>query len=202
MQTTKLYRPVNKVELDLIQQTDWKKFPPRLPDQPIFYPVTNQAYASQITKEWNLPSYKNGFVTEFELSSDYLSKFKVEKVGLDHFTELWVPAEELEEFNAQIIGAIKVIEAYHSHPENQYIMVADVFKMQEEHVVAFEFINKDSNFEINENSKIENYSLQNYLEMPRKLKSNGEVDMETFIVKFKERYEVNPLHENKVYLLT
>ena len=112
METTKLYRPVNKVELELIQDSKWKKFPPRLPEQPIFYPVTNQEYASQITREWNLPSYKNGFVTEFELSKKYLSKFKVEKVGLDHHTELWVPAEELEEFNSEIIGQISVVEAY------------------------------------------------------------------------------------------
>jgi hypothetical protein len=107
VETIKLYRPVNKAELILIQETGWIKFPPRLPDQPIFYPVTNQDYASQITTEWNLRSYKNGFVTEFELSNKYLSKFKVEKVGLDHHTELWVPAEELEEFNGETLIELK-----------------------------------------------------------------------------------------------
>ena len=67
MQIT-LYRPVNKDELMLIEQSNWKAFPPRLPGQPIFYPVLNQAYASQITKEWNIPTYGNGYVVKFDIS--------------------------------------------------------------------------------------------------------------------------------------
>mgnify|MGYP000497865113 CR=1 FL=1 len=188
MNTTKLYRPVNKAELDLIQDSGWKKFPPRLPDQPIFYPVTNQEYASQITTEWNLPTYKNGFVTEFVLSNKYLSKFKVEKVGLDHHTELWVPAEELEEFNSQIIDNIEVVEAYHSNPDNQFVKISDIFKISDEHAIAFEFINKESNFSITENSTIGNHKLKKYLEIPRKLKKNGDIDLETFIVILKNKY--------------
>ena len=201
METTKLYRPVNKVELDLIQESKWKKFPPRLPEQPIFYPVTNQEYASQITREWNLPSYKNGFVTEFELSNKYLSKFKIEKVGLDHHTELWVPAEELEEFNSEIIGQINVVEAYDSNPNNQYVFVKDTFKVKEENVIAFNFINKASNFEITENSMIEDYKLKNYLSIPRKIKEDGEIDLEYFVIMMKDKHEINPIEVNKVYLI-
>lgn len=129
MKTTSLYRPVNKVELDLIADLNWKGFPPRLADQPIFYPVMNQEYASQITVEWNLPSYKNGFVTKFEVDSDYLSKFKVEKVGLDHFLELWVPSEDLEEFNDHIIGKIEVVEAYSSIKNAQYVHVQNILEL-------------------------------------------------------------------------
>ena len=201
METTKLYRPVNRVELDLIQESKWKKFPPRLPEQPIFYPVTNQEYASQITREWNLPSYGNGFVTEFKLSSKYLSKFKIEKVGLDHHTELWVPAEELEEFNSEIIGQINVVEAYDSNPNNQYVFVKDTFKVKEENVIAFNFINKSSNFEITENSMIEDYKLKKYLSIPRKIKEDGEIDLEYFVTMVKDKHEVNPIEVNKVYLI-
>ena len=201
METTKLYRPVNKVELDLIQESKWKKFPPRLPEQPIFYPVTNQEYASQITREWNLPSYKNGFVTEFELSNRYLSKFKIEKVGLDHHTELWVPAEELEEFNSEIIDQINVIEAYDSNPNNQFVFVKDTFKVKEENVIAFNFINKSSNFEITENSMIEDYKLKQYLSIPRKIKEDGEIDLDYFVIMMKDKHEINPIEVNKVYLL-
>ena len=201
METTKLYRPVNKAELDLIQESNWKGFPPRLPDQYIFYPVTNQEYASQITREWNLPSYKNGFVTEFELSKKYLSKFKVEKVGLDHHTELWVPAEELEEFNNEIIDRIKVIEAYDSNPNNQYVLVKDTFNVRDNCAIAFEFINKESNFEITANSKIDRFKLQNYLEIPRKVKPNGELDTETFIVMMEDKFEICPIKEDQIYLL-
>jgi hypothetical protein len=37
----KLYRPVGYKELELIKQSGMKEFPPRLPEQPIFYPVLN-----------------------------------------------------------------------------------------------------------------------------------------------------------------
>ncbi len=49
--TIYLYRPVNQIELDLIEKSCWTRFPPRLPEQPIFYPVMNEEYAIQISKE-------------------------------------------------------------------------------------------------------------------------------------------------------
>ncbi|ADB39255.1 hypothetical protein [Spirosoma linguale] len=110
--TTTLFRPVSKKELDLIEQSNWTKFPPRLHEQPIFYPVTNIEYARQITIEWNVPAYGNGYVTQFEVDSEYLKKYNVENVGGSIHNELWVPAEELDEFNSQIVGPIKVVESY------------------------------------------------------------------------------------------
>lgn len=110
--TTTLFRPVSKKELDLIEQSNWAKFPPRLPEQPIFYPVTNIEYARQITVEWNVPAYGNGYVTQFEVNSDYLKKYAIENVGGPIHNELWVPAEELEEFNNNIVGLIEVVESY------------------------------------------------------------------------------------------
>lgn len=108
MQTTYLYRPVNQKELDLIKDSGWTKFPPRLPEQPIFYPVMNEEYAIQIARDWNVPAYGIGYVTRFAMKSDYLRKFKVENVGGSIHNELWVPAEELDEFNSNIIGLIEV----------------------------------------------------------------------------------------------
>jgi hypothetical protein len=110
--TTTLYRPVNQKELELIKQSGWKAFPPRLPEQPIFYPVTNEAYAVQISKEWNVPAYGVGYVLRFEVDSNYLKKYKVENVGGEKHNELWVPAEELGEFNKHIVGVIEVIGKY------------------------------------------------------------------------------------------
>src|SRR6185369_13190891 len=97
--TTTLYRPVGPTELQLIKDSGWTKFPPRLPEQSIFYPVTNEEYAIQISKEWNVPAYGSGFVTKFEIRSDYLKQFPVKNVGGDIHNEFWVPAERLEEFN-------------------------------------------------------------------------------------------------------
>jgi len=112
MKTTTLYRPVNKKELEKIADSNWLRFPRRLPEQPIFYPVTNIEYARQITVDWNLPAYGNGYVVKFEVKSDYLQKFKVENVGGIIHNELWIPAEELEEFNDNIVGTIKIVETY------------------------------------------------------------------------------------------
>ena len=109
---TTLYRPVAQKELDLIEQSGWTTFPPRLPEQPIFYPVLNLAYARQITVDWNVPAYGTGYVTQFDVRTDYLKKFEVQNVGGKIHDELWVPAEELEEFNRNIVGPIVVVERY------------------------------------------------------------------------------------------
>ncbi len=106
--TTNLYRPVGPTELALIRASGMKAFPPRLPDQPIFYPVLNEDYAIQIARDWNVAASGSGFVTRFAVRSDYLAKFKVETVGSTVHQELWVPAEELEEFNRNIVGLIEV----------------------------------------------------------------------------------------------
>lgn len=115
MPTTTLYRPVGPRELELIEGSGWKAFPPRLPEQPIFYPVTNLAYARQISQEWNVPAKGIGHVVRFEVESSYLSRFPVENVGGAIHDELWVPAEELEEFNAHIVGLIELIELIETH---------------------------------------------------------------------------------------
>ncbi|MBX7225236.1 MAG: ADP-ribosylation/crystallin J1 [Chitinophagales bacterium] len=111
--TTTLYRPVGPQELALIEASGWTKFPPRLPEQPIFYPVTNEAYAIQIAKDWNVPASGSGFVTKFEVDADYVGKFEIQNVGGFMHNELWVPAEELEEFNAHIVGEILVTQSFY-----------------------------------------------------------------------------------------
>jgi len=115
MKLTTLYRPVGQKELELIEQSDFKKFPPRLEWQPIFYPVLNQVYAEQIAFEWNTKdefSGYAGYVTAFDLQDDYLKKFSIQNVGGEIHNELWVPSEELEEFNHQIYGPIRVIKSF------------------------------------------------------------------------------------------
>ncbi len=107
-----LFRPVNQAELDLIIQNDWKKFPPRLPEQAIFYPVLNEAYAEQITREWNVPAFGIGHVLRFELKDDFIQKYEVQKVGLDHHLEYWIPAEDLEGMNRNIVGKIELINTF------------------------------------------------------------------------------------------
>ncbi|HYP75892.1 MAG TPA: hypothetical protein VER12_08060 [Polyangiaceae bacterium] len=108
-----LYRPVGLEELRLIYEADLRAFPPRLPDQPIFYPVLNQPYAAKIAKDWNTKSgSKAGFVTRFEVDDAYATHFDRRIVGSQEHEELWVPAEELAEFNEHIIGSVQIVEAH------------------------------------------------------------------------------------------
>jgi hypothetical protein len=98
--------------LKLIEASGWTAFPPRLEWQPIFYPVMNEDYAIQIARDWNVPESGSGYVTRFAVDSAYLSRFTVQNVGGDLHNELWVPAEELTEFNAHIVGLIEVTQAF------------------------------------------------------------------------------------------
>jgi hypothetical protein len=111
-----LYRPVGVAELGLIADSGFKAFPPRLEIQPIFYPVLNFDYAAQIARDWNTKdpvSGYAGFVTRFEIGDEYATKFEVQTVGTrGRHDELWVPAEELAEFNANIIGKIEVVASF------------------------------------------------------------------------------------------
>jgi hypothetical protein len=110
--TTTLYRPVGPKELALIAQSGFREFPPRLPDQPIFYPVCNEAYAAQIARDWNVPASGAGYVTRFQVSTAFLERYPAQVVGGSEHCELWVPAEELAEFNRQIVGPIEVIAEF------------------------------------------------------------------------------------------
>lgn len=112
MITTTLYRPVGPEELELIRLSDWEAFPPRLPEQPIFYPVTNEDYAIQIARDWNVRDSGSGFVTEFAVDSDFLKRYEIQQVGGRVHKELWVPAEELDEFNRHIVGLINIIHTF------------------------------------------------------------------------------------------
>jgi hypothetical protein len=108
-----LFRPIGLKELGLVYDSGMRAFPPRLPEQPIFYPVTSGTYARQIAKDWNTKAGTlAGFVTRFKVETPYVSKFERRVVGSREHEELWVPAEELAVFNEHIIGAIEVIEAY------------------------------------------------------------------------------------------
>lgn len=109
-----LYRPVGPKELELIAASAYATFPPRLTEQPIFYPVLNFEYAEQIARDWNAttPPYA-GFVTRFEVEQAYAETFEIHTVGGKIHQELWVPAEELEQFNQHIIGKIEVISYYY-----------------------------------------------------------------------------------------
>lgn len=112
METITLYRPTGPKELELVKESGYKKWPPRLPEQPIFYPVTNEEYAIEITTKWNIKDSGIGYVTRFEVNKEFMDRYEIKCVGASHHTEWWIPAEELEKLNENIVGLIEVIGEY------------------------------------------------------------------------------------------
>jgi len=113
--TTTLYRPVGQKELDRIRESGFRAFPPRFSWQPIFYPVLNEEYATGIARDWNTKDEASGYVgyvTRFQVRTAFLSRYLVQTVGSSLHQEYWIPAEDLDEFNRNIVDSIEVISEY------------------------------------------------------------------------------------------
>jgi hypothetical protein len=112
-ETITLFRPVGPVELRLIREANFRAFPPRLPAQPIFYPVLTEEYAIKIARDWNVQASGAGYVTRFKVRRSFISRYQTQKAGGERFREYWIPAEELQDFNRNIVGMIEVIAEFH-----------------------------------------------------------------------------------------
>ncbi len=111
-EVTVMYRPIGPRELELLEAAGWKRWPPRLPEQPFFYPVTNEQYAREIASKWNAAESGAGYVTRFHVRTSFIRRFAVQCVGAAHHTEWWIPAEQLEELNDNIVGIIDLIASF------------------------------------------------------------------------------------------
>ena len=111
-ETVILYRPVGEKELDLIKESGYREFPPRLPEQPIFDPVLNQEYAIEIARDWNAVDRNKGYVTKFAVKAEFLSNYSMQVVGASRHQEYWIPAEDLGEFNCNIVGLIEAVKEF------------------------------------------------------------------------------------------
>jgi hypothetical protein len=107
-----LFRPVGPEELRLIEQSGFRAFPPRLPEQPIFYPVLSEEYAAKIARDWNVPASGAGYVTRFRVRRTFLCRYQIQNAGGERFQEYWIPAEDLAEFNRNIVGTIEVMQKF------------------------------------------------------------------------------------------
>lgn len=107
-----LWRPTGPRELALVEESGWRRWPPRLPDQPIFYPVLNEDYATRIARDWNVKASGAGYVTRFDVRTSYLDSYEVQQAGGRTILEYWIPAEDLENFNDNIVGLIEVVAEF------------------------------------------------------------------------------------------
>ncbi|XVV16022.1 ADP-ribosylation/crystallin J1 [Actinoplanes sp. CA-131856] len=112
IETITLWRPTGPEELALVEASGRRAWPPRLEDQPIFYPVLNEEYATMIARDWNVPASGVGYVTRFEVRKSFLDRYEVHQVGGRTILEYWIPAEDLPDLNANIVGEITVVAEY------------------------------------------------------------------------------------------
>ncbi len=117
-----LWRPVGLREMALVFEAGMRGFPPRLPEQPIFYPVLVEAYADQIAGTWNIAEEPYaGYVLEIEISDDYIARYTPHTVGGPMHRELWVPSEDLAELNRQMTRPLSVRRAFFGPKYRGYI---------------------------------------------------------------------------------
>jgi hypothetical protein len=142
---TTLFRPVGLYELELIWDLEMHAFPPRLPNQAIFYPVANIDYAREIARGWNTKDSNSGFagyVTSFDIESSHLSRFEPHTVGSSVHAEYWIPANELNSFNQAIRGLIRLEEGFFGADFKG--SVPNAFNLRAKDVTAqFVFLSKD-----------------------------------------------------------
>jgi hypothetical protein len=112
VETVTLWRPTGPEELALVEAAGWRAWPPRLPDQPIFYPVLNEEYATRIARDWNVKASGVGYVTRFEVEKELLDRYEIRQAGGQTILEYGIPAEDLEEFNRHLVGQIEVVAKY------------------------------------------------------------------------------------------
>ncbi|CAL78687.1 conserved hypothetical protein [Bradyrhizobium sp. ORS 278] len=96
----------------MIQATGMRAFPPRLPEQPIFYPVLTEDYAVKIARDWNVPASGSGHVLRFQVRREFIDRYEVREAGGRDHREYWIPSEDLAEFNAAIVGTIALVKSF------------------------------------------------------------------------------------------
>ncbi len=121
VKTITLFRPVGLKEMELIASDGYDWFPDRLPEQPFFYPVCNEEYASKIAGEWNTKDGKPGFVLRFQVKTDFINKYDIHTVGSKIHQEYWIPAEDLEDFNEALVGFINVVRVFDGKPQEKAV---------------------------------------------------------------------------------
>lgn len=114
--TITFFRPTGEKELALIRDSGWRAFPPRLPHQLFFYPVLNEEYATQIARDWNTRDGGTGYVLRFQVDAEFLARYIVQTVGTRVHQEYWIPAEDLVEFNRNLIGSIEMVSSFTGVP--------------------------------------------------------------------------------------
>ncbi|WP_372390823.1 ADP-ribosylation/crystallin J1 [Xanthomonas sp. NCPPB 3582] len=114
--TVTLHRPAGPEEYALVRDSGFRRWPLPLPEQPLFYPVTNRRYAEQIASHWNVKHSGVGHVAQFAVRATFVEPCAIEEVGGTHHTEWWIRAEDLNALNNDIVGLVDIIGRFDAPP--------------------------------------------------------------------------------------
>ncbi|MFG2007725.1 ADP-ribosylation/crystallin J1 [Micromonospora sp. NPDC048868] len=109
--TTVLWRPMGQQERDLVRETGWRRWPALSPDEAHFFPILSEDFAIGAARDWNLFGSVR-YVARFHVETGFLGRYSTRSFGGSAAPMLWVPAEELNEFNAHIVGPIEVVHEF------------------------------------------------------------------------------------------
>lgn len=74
--------------------------------------MLNEDYATRIARDWNIKASGVGFVPLFRVRKSFLDRYDVQQVGGETILEYWIPAEDLEEMNDNIVGTIEEVARF------------------------------------------------------------------------------------------
>lgn len=53
-------------------------------------------------------------MTRFQVRAEFLARYQVQQVGGRTILEYWIPAQDLDELNAHLVGVIEVTDEFGS----------------------------------------------------------------------------------------
>ena len=115
-ETVTLWRPTGPKELELVAASGYRRWPPRLPEQP-FLPDSQRGLRTEDRARLDVRDSGVGYVMKFSVRRDFLDGYEVRQVGGRTILEYWIPAGDLEAFNYNLVGRIEVIAEYRSERE-------------------------------------------------------------------------------------
>lgn len=136
---------------------------------------------------------------EFEVDSEYVASFREGRVGGKQHTERWVPAEELERFNSNIFGDIRVVEGYSGNPGVVYYYIEDIFEIKDRGVfVGGRVLDENASFNLVDLEILGGVKIEKWVEVPRKLDGAGRQREDYLCFRLEESGEKGKLRERVV----
>ena len=109
--TTALWRPMGQQELRLVREAGGRRWPALRSHQTHFFPMLDEDFAIRAAQNWNLFGPVR-YVARFHVETGFLGRYSTRSFGGSATPMLWVAAEELDEFNAHIVGSIEVVHEF------------------------------------------------------------------------------------------